>query len=135
VAIFTAEALAGIPGVQPVEGIVLLDASVSADYNLGRALSMCRQGIVNFFNEKDVALLEFGTSIMGNVDGGHGASAGRTGFSRPWPRLYQVRILPDMVDDFDDPHFADCSQAFASQYIAPWILDVAWPPQHIRLAD
>jgi hypothetical protein len=36
-----------------------------------------------------------------------------------------------MVDDFADPHFADCSQAFASQYIAPWIIDQTWPPTHM----
>jgi hypothetical protein len=32
-----------------------------------------------------------------------------------------------MVDAFADPHFADTSAAFASQYIAPWLIDKTWP--------
>lgn len=127
VSLFTAEALGKLGGA-PVEGIVLLDASVSADYDLGPALAMTRKGIVNFYNEKDIALLQFGTALMGNVDGGHGASAGRVGFRGHPAKLYEVDILPDMIDDFADPHFADCSQAFTAQYIAPWIIDTAWPP-------
>ncbi len=130
VGIFTAEALATLGG-EPVTGIVLLDASVSANYDLSGALSRSRKGIVNFYNEKDVALLQFGTAVMGNVDGGHGPSAGRVGFSTNRPKLYQVDILPDMIDDFADPHFADCSQAFAAQYVAPWLIDTTWPPRHM----
>ena len=131
IAVFCAEALAEMPRARPIEGIVLLDASLSADYDLARAISMTNQGIVNFYNEKDIALLEIGTAIFGNVDGGHGSSAGRIGFDLKQPKLYQVKILKDMVDDFADPHFADCSRAFAAQYIAPWIIDRAWPPEHL----
>jgi pimeloyl-ACP methyl ester carboxylesterase len=132
VSIFTAEALADLQAA-PIEGLVLLDASVSNDYNLTKALSVCREGIVNFYNEKDTALLGFGTAVMGNVDGGHAPSAGRVGFKGQYPKLYNVRIRPDMIDDFADPHFADCSQAFASQYLAPWIIDHSWPPGHLQL--
>jgi len=132
VAVFTAEALAKT-GAEPVEGLVLLDASLSSDYDLTTALSMCTEGIVNFYNLSDVALLEVGTAVFGNVDGGHGASAGRTGFTRTYPRLYEVQVTKDMVDDFADPHFADCSKAFAAQYIAPWVIDVAWPPSRMHL--
>lgn len=131
VAVFCAEALSEMPQAKAVEGIILLDASLSADYNLTRALSMSRQGIVNFYNEKDVAMLQFGTAVMGNVDGGHGDSAGRVGFDRRIGKLYQVKILPDMVNDFTAPHFADCSRAFTAQYIAPWIIDRTWPPMHM----
>ncbi len=114
-------------------GLVLLDGSISADYDLNLALSRCSEGIVNFYNLSDVALLEYGTGLMGNVDGGHGASAGLKGFTGSFAGLYQVQVTQDMVDDFESPHFADCSQAFTAQYIAPWVIDRGWPPSHIRL--
>ncbi len=130
VAVFTAEHLAN-SGVA-IQGLVLLDGSVSSNYNLNPALSACRKGIVNFYNPDDVVLLQAGTAMWGNVDGGHGDSAGRVGFSENFGRLYQVKILKDMIDDFADPHFADCSKAFSAQYISPWIIDMQWPPAHMQ---
>ena len=127
VAIFTAEALSKMPGAKPMEYLVLLDASVSANYDLSTALSMCNRGILNFYNQQDVALLGAGTRMFGNVDGGHGDSAGRTGFEGRFPKLYQIEVKKDMVDAFADPHFADTSSAFTSQYIAPWLIDKTWP--------
>lgn len=126
VAVFTAEHLAdnGLA----ISGLVLLDGSVSSDYDLSSALRACQKGIVNFYNPKDVVLLQAGTAMWGNVDGGHGDSAGRVGFSGNFGRLYQVEINQDMVDDFADPHFADCSKAFSAQYLSPWIIDIDWPP-------
>lgn len=134
VAVFTAEALADIPDAKPISGLVLLDASLSADYDLTKALSMCRSGIANFYNLRDVALLEVGTAMFGNVDGGHGDSAGRTGFENTYPNLYQVQVTADMVNDLDDPHFADCSSAFAGKYIAQWISGGTWPLATAQLA-
>lgn len=133
VAVFAAEAMANIEGASRLAGLVLLDGSISADYDLNLALSRCSEGIVNFYNLSDVALLEYGTGLMGNVDGGHGASAGLKGFTGSFAGLYQVQVTQDMVDDFESPHFADCSQAFTAQYIAPWVIDRGWPPSHIRL--
>ncbi|MCD4823283.1 MAG: hypothetical protein K8S55_01640 [Phycisphaerae bacterium] len=133
VAVFCAEALTTTPGAKPINGMVLLDASVSVTYDLTRALSICYEGIVNFYNPRDVALLQAGTAMFGNVDGGHGNSAGRIGFTRKYAKLYQVEIHKNMVDDFADPHFADCSTAFTAQYIAPWIIDRNWPPTRMQL--
>ena len=130
----TAEALADMPDAKPLAGIVLLDASLSADYDLTKALSMCQTGIVNCYNLRDVALLEVGTAMFGNVDGGHGDSAGRTGFSSNFAKFYQVQVTADMVNSFDDPHFADCSSAFAGKYLAPWIKTANWPPASAQLA-
>lgn len=126
VSVFTAEALAEA-GARPIDGLILLDGSISADYDLTTALHQCHKGIVNFYNLQDVALLEVGTQIFGNLDGSHGDSAGRTGFQVSYPTLYQVRVSKDMVADFAPPHFADTSAAFASRYIAPWIIDRTWP--------
>jgi hypothetical protein len=130
VAVFTAEHLAD--GGAAIQGLVLLDGSVSSVYDLSTALRACQKGIVNFYNPDDVVLLQAGTAMWGNVDGGHGDSAGRVGFSGNFGRLYQVEISKDMIDDFADPHFADCSKAFSAQYISPWIIDMEWPPGHMH---
>jgi pimeloyl-ACP methyl ester carboxylesterase len=118
-----------------VEGIILLSASLSADYNLITALSHCRKGIVCFYNTDDIAILEMSTAVWGNIDGGHGSSAGRTGFASPslkgrdaqYDRLYQVHVTPDMVDEFLDPHFANSTDAFVRVHVSPWLKGNAWP--------
>ncbi len=127
VAVFTAEALANLGG-KNINAIVMLDASLSTDYNMSKAASKCSNGIVNFWYSKDTAMLVTGTGLFGNVDGGHGSSAGQTPITGRWPNLYQVRITSRMVKSWDDAHFADTTQAFATQYIAPWILHHTWPP-------
>ncbi len=126
ISVFAAEAMAKASA-PPVDGLILLDASLSADYDLSTAMKQSRKGIVSFYNLDDVRMLKTGTEIFGNVDGGHGNSAGRLGFSRGYPKLYQVRVTQDMVDRFADPHYADTSAAFTSRYIAPWIIDNVWP--------
>ena len=126
VAVFALEALAASNG-PPVDGVILLDASLSADYDLTKALGASSQGIVNFCNAEDVAVLAVGTTVVGNVDGGHGDSAGRTGFTASHPKLHQIKVTPDMVSDSNASHFADTSAAFAAKYIAPWILNHNWP--------
>ncbi len=126
VAVFAAESLA-TAGSPPITGIVLLDASLSADYDLGAALGQCGKGIVNFYNLRDVAMLEVGTEIFGNLDGSRGDSAGRMGFTGDTPRLFQVQVTKAMVSGFESPHFADTSAAFTAKYIAPWIMDQRWP--------
>lgn len=126
VAVFAAESLAQA-GAGPIEGVVLLSASLSTDYDLTAALGQCRKGIVNFYNPRDMTLLEVGTAIFGNLDGSRGDSAGRTGFQVPYHTLYQVNVTADMVHRFSSPHFANTSAAFTSQYIAPWLMDGNWP--------
>lgn len=130
ICVFAAESLASAAA-PPLEGLVLLDASLSADYDLQPALNHCRKGIVNFYNLRDVALLEVGTEIFGNLDGSHGDSAGRTGFENAYAKLYQVQTTKEMVSPFAGPHFADTSAAFTARYIAPWIIDQTWPAQTI----
>ena len=45
VAVFTAESLANLGG-KNIDAIVMLDASLSTDYNMSKALSKCSNGIV-----------------------------------------------------------------------------------------
>jgi hypothetical protein len=126
ISVFACEALAEAK-VPPVDGVILLDASLSSTYDLSTALAQSRKGIVSFYNLDDVRMLKVGTDIFGNVDGGHGDSAGRTGFDREYPKLYQVQVTQDMVAAFADPHYADTSAAFTGRYIAPWIIGRTWP--------
>jgi pimeloyl-ACP methyl ester carboxylesterase len=113
IAVFAAEAM---PDGKKLDRVILLSASISAGYNLTKALANCRGGIVNFYNPDDAALLGVGTTIMGNVDGGHGPGAGMNGFSKSFPALVQQRILGG-----GDPHFAATSVGFVSSTVAPWV--------------
>lgn len=126
VSVFTAESLAA-DGAPRIAGIVLLDASLGDDYDLGTAIGQCDKGIVNFYNLKDVALLKVGTEIFGNLDGSHEKSAGLAGFTQNRAGLYQVQVTKDMVSGFESPHFADTSAAFTTHYISPWIVARQWP--------
>ena len=122
VAVFAAEALADMEGDHSVDGLILLSASISGDYNLSKALSRSRNGLVNFYNTADTALLGVGTGILGNVDGGHAPSAGRVGFEKTFPRVYQVS-----VDSSDDPHASATRPSYGAAYIAPWVRARTWP--------
>ena len=146
VGVFAMEHLARIPGAKPITGVVLLSASLSSDYDLTTALAQSREGIVNFYNNKDVGLLGIGTTLLGNVDGGRSPSAGRTGFRLPdvadsparrsaYARLYQVRVTQDMIYHRLDPHVATTSRPFIAAHVAEWIMDQSWPPPTRRSAS
>lgn len=113
IAVFAAEAM---PDGKKVDRLILLSASISSGYNLAKALANCRGGIVNFYNPDDAAMLGIGTTIMGNVDGGHGPAAGMNGFDKSFPGLVQQRII-----GAGDPHFAATSVGFVSSSVAPWV--------------
>jgi len=119
IAVFAAEAL---PDGRAVDGLVLLSASLSQGYDLAKALTHCRCGIVNFHNPADTGLLGVGTTVAGNVDGVRGPSAGLNGFQRTYPRLWQVRVTGGL-----DPHAAATRPAYVRRRVAPWILSSTWP--------
>jgi pimeloyl-ACP methyl ester carboxylesterase len=122
VAVFTAEALADMEGDHHVDGLILLSASISGDYNLTKALGRSRKGLVNFYNTQDTALLGLGTGLLGNVDGGHAPSAGRVGFEKTFPRVYEVSI-----ESSDDPHASATRPSYAAAFVAPWVRAQTWP--------
>jgi hypothetical protein len=126
VAVFAAEALADMPGDHRVEGLVLLSSSISGGYDLKKALGRCRKGLVNFYNQEDTALLGVGTTVLGNVDGGHGASAGLAGFQREFPGLYQKLVDPGFGGD--DPHGVATRRPYVAANVAPWVRASSWPP-------
>jgi pimeloyl-ACP methyl ester carboxylesterase len=145
IAVFAAEDLAAMEGDHKIQGLVLLSASISADYDLTTAIGQCRCGIVNFYNRDDKALLLIGTAIAGNVDGGHGDSAGRTGFGAPsgnnpqaptaYARLYQIELTEDMAEGKSGGivtcHTTDTGAAFVEAYVADWVKNNVWPPASV----
>jgi len=132
VAVFTLEALGKMPKARPVTGVFLLSASISANYPLAGALRMTKQGLVNVYNPDDTALLGTGTAIFGNVDGGRGDSAGRTGFHGSHPKLYQRKITSASVGVAGDPHFLATNAHLISRLAPPWLLSDRWPPPSKR---
>jgi pimeloyl-ACP methyl ester carboxylesterase len=143
IGVMAAQELAKMEGDHKIQGLVLLSASISADYDLSTALGQCRSGIVNFYNRDDKAMLMIGTAIAGNVDGGHGDSAGRTGFDAPpgdnapaYLRLYQIELTEDMAQGntggIAGNHTADTGATFVETYVADWVKDNIWPPPSAR---
>jgi len=141
VAVFAAEAM---PEGRQVDGLVLLSASISKGYNATKALKRCRNGIVNFYNRSDAGLLGVGTTVVGNVDGVHGPSAGLEGFDPArsgdpeekrlaYARLYQVALSPSMTGG-GDPHAAATHPGFVASYVVPWIRAQGWPAGKATIA-
>lgn len=141
VAVFAAEAM---PEGRQVDGLVLLSASISSAYNLTKALSRCRSGILNFYSRADIGLLVIGTIVAGNVDGTHGPGAGAIGFDMPgagakpekrlaYTKLYQIE-LTDAITGGGAAHFSATRPSFVWTYVAPWVLSPTWPAGSGRFA-
>jgi pimeloyl-ACP methyl ester carboxylesterase len=106
-AVFAAEELSDG---RMIDGVILLAPSIAAGHDLSKALSRCRNGIVNFYNPHD--------TLVGLVGG-----AGVNGFNSPHKDLYQVR-----VSSSGDAHFAATAPYYVSGNVAPWVLSSRWPP-------
>ena len=123
VAVFAAEAL---PDDCKINGLILISASLSDDYDLTVALSKCKAGILNFYSPNDQILR--GTAVFGNVDGGHSPSAGLSGFTKQYSKLFQIQVTPDMTRNTGGiQHCAGTKPGFVKKYIAPWIHATSWP--------
>lgn len=127
-AVFAAESL---PEGRSVDGLVLLSASLSRGYDLSKALSHTRCGIVNFYSNYD-RLLVIGTTLTSNVDGGRGPAAGALGFKRPahaadsYSRLWQVQ-LSEVETSSGWAHAATTRSDFVYGCVSPWVLSGNWP--------
>jgi pimeloyl-ACP methyl ester carboxylesterase len=135
VAVFAAESL---PEGRQVDGLVLLSASISDGYDLTKAMSHSRNGLVNFFNQEDTGLLGVGTTVMGTVDGVHGPSAGLGGFTSlgrsAASKVFQVEVTESMSGG-GDPHASTTHVGFVSVYVAPWITASAWPADRVSYVN
>ena len=119
-AVFAAESL---PEERRFDGLVLISASISADYDLNKALGHCKSGIVNFYCKADVGLLVIGTTIAGNVDG---ATA------RPPDRRVPGDLRPPLAEGgvpggTGRAHTAGTRASVVSSEVAPWVLQSQWP--------
>jgi len=125
VAVFTAESM---PAGHKIDGLVLLSASISKGYDLTKALRGVRCGIVNFYSGGDVALLGVGTTLVGNVDGVRGPSAGLEGFDRHPAGLYEMPWNRQMARAGNDGgHAGSTNPRFVRSYVAKWVLTDQWP--------
>lgn len=115
-----------LPDDRQVDGIVLLAAAVSRDYDLRPALAKTRRGIWNYHSKGDFVLLAAGTSIFGTNDGVHAPSAGAYGFRLPegaladdYYKLHQIPFRPEMIATGNlSGHAGPTTTAFARKYIA-----------------
>jgi len=134
IAVFIASAM---PEGREVTGVILLSASISSNHDITKALQHCSSGIVNFYNKNDGVLLGLMTTVLGNVGGAHGPSAGLLGFTLPdekasdekrlaYQKLYQVPMTGAMVAG-STAHFAATQPSFVTSYVYPWVVSTNWP--------
>lgn len=131
VAVFTLEALP--PGCQ-VDNVVLLGASIGADYNLTKALQHVSGRMYVFTSDND-AILNFAVPALGTADrqSGEVPAAGLNGFYLPPGASAQTRRLYSKVTNITwrasferdgdwGGHTDTTYPKFVRQYIAPLIL-------------
>ena len=125
------EAFTAVANANPAEKADLLSASISNGYDLTKALSRCKLGLVNFYSEADVAFLVIGTTLAGNVDGVHGPSAGQSGFKNTagLSKLYQIRLSGASDGGLMGAHGSTTGVGFVSRRVAPWLRAASWPAQ------
>lgn len=131
VAIFTLEALP--PGVQ-VDNVVLLGASIGADYNLTKALHHVSGRLYVFTSDND-AILNYAVPALGTADrqSGEVPAAGLNGFYLPPGATQETRRLYSKVTNIGwrasfekdgdwGGHTDTTYPKFVRDYIAPLIL-------------
>jgi len=129
VTVFTLEAL---PPSCPADNVILLGASISADYDLTRALQRVRNRMYVFTSEKD-GVLAYLVPMAGTADRTASPSAGLRGFrmpSRPsaetrsqYAKVAHIRWRPEFAKAGDFGGHTDTVKApFIQQYIAPLIM-------------
>jgi len=132
VAVFAAEAL---PPDRQIDGLVLLSGALSPDYDLRKALSRTKRGILNSYSSKDELVLCWGTSLFGTTDRQFRPACGYAGFSVPadlppedrnlYARLKQVAWQRAMADECRHwgGHITSANGDYMARYIAPWMID------------
>lgn len=126
VTVFTLEAL---PTSCQVENVILCGASISANYDLTRALARVRNRMYVYTSEKD-AVLAFLVPMAGTADRTSGASAGLRGFTMPsrasggqYAKVTHIAWRPEFARYGDYGGHTDALKApFVQQYMAPLIM-------------
>ena len=143
-AVWTAEA---IPEGAQLDGVILLSCPLAPEYDLRRALSATKKGIVSFNSGEDFLYLALGTTVYANQDGQHGPAAGKVGFRLPpgapgsaYEKLFQIPWNPRMAEDgHTGSHLTSAGEQFIADYVAPLVRAQRWdsqtPAQLQRSAD
>ncbi len=128
IAVWTAEILGNR---EPVDGVILLAASLSPGYRLEKAIKGTRRGIVSYYSHRDWFLI--GTNIAGTMDGQFTSSAGRIGFDQPSPlphdykKLIQIPWQPHMArSGHTGGHLTSGDASFIADYVAPFVNSSRW---------
>jgi hypothetical protein len=128
-------AAAEMPADLPIDGIIMINPSLSPGYDLGKALSVTRQGIINFYSPRDWLLLGIGTTLAGTMDGKHTSSAGRVGFEMHhsgvegelYRKVYQIGWEPAMAETgHGGGHMSSAAEGFVAAYVSPFIGEPRW---------
>ncbi|HOW71287.1 MAG TPA: alpha/beta hydrolase [Phycisphaerae bacterium] len=124
-AVLAAEAL---PEHVKLDGLILVGAALSPDYDLSKPLAHVRGTLVNFYSELDWLPLGVGTAWFGTIDRKYTVSAGHVGFRTPDHRLLandrveQVAWRPDWIRlGHGGGHVGWLWRAWARETLAPCI--------------
>jgi len=123
-------------GDNKIEGIILLNAALSRNYDLTSAMSNTKRGIVNLHSNYDWFFLGVGTSMAGTMDGKHAESAGKDGFiagDKQYNRLFQVGWTEKMLTaGHVGGHISSATAHFVALYVAPLVLVPEWNDKTIN---
>lgn len=118
---------------QKIDGLVLINPSLSPQYVLLDALARTNKGIVLLYSPKDWMLLGLGTTVYGTMDGEYGSSAGFVGFEVPtdrprlYKKLYQISWTKKMAKaGHSGGHLSSGAAKFVARYVAPLIRSEEW---------
>jgi pimeloyl-ACP methyl ester carboxylesterase len=127
----SAVALAALEAVPPgaVDRAVLLAPSVSAEYDLHRALRGVRSGLDVFCSRRDWFYLGLGTGVFGTADRRWSAASGRVGFCPPPAAPCDAPLYAKLKQHPWDPcqawtgnqggHYGGHRAAFLEAYVLP----------------
>jgi pimeloyl-ACP methyl ester carboxylesterase len=75
-----------------LDRIILVAGAISQDYDLSKVLSHCKDGLINFYSDRD-AIVGWGTAVFGTIDRKQVFSAGHSGFVDEAGRLRRQEKL------------------------------------------
>jgi pimeloyl-ACP methyl ester carboxylesterase len=121
-----------------LKGLLLINTSLSPDYDLTDALERTREGAVNFYSSRDWMMLGIGTTFYGTMDRQHSASAGLKGFEVPprlpraYEKLHQIGWTKEMAETGNwGSHLSSGTRKFVTRYVAPFVLSETWDKDFI----